>query len=166
MAIEVRPAVTDDVNAVREVARRAWHAAHAPIVGEATVERFLADYYDADSLRSEIESEEVILDVAAADGTDTPVGFASASPTDADDATFALGRIYVLPDRWGEGIGRRLLTSTEEKIERRGGDRVRLAVVADNDRAVNFYESAGYDRFDGFYDDRIGTRSYRYAKDL
>lgn len=165
MAIEVRPAATGDVDALRRVARRAWHAAHAPIIGADTVEEFLADYYDEDSLRSEIENEDTILDVAA-DDTDTPVGFASASPTDADDATFALGRIYLLPDRWGEGIGRRLLTGVEERVERRGGRRIRLAVMADNDRAVNFYESAGYDRFDEFYDERIGTRSYRYAKEL
>lgn len=181
MAVEVRPAAPGDADALRRVARRAWHAAHAPIVGAETVEEFLAEYYDESSLRSAIEDEGIIFEVAvdAADGDaeaadpadedaaeDAPVGFASARPTDGDDDVFSLGRIYVHPDRWGEGIGRRLLATVEAKIERRGGDRVRLVVMADNDRAVGFYESAGYDRLDDFYDDRIGTRSYRYAKDL
>lgn len=163
MALDVRPATVEDIDALRRVSRRAWHAAHAPIVGADTVEEFLADYYDEASFRAAVRDDDTILRVAV---DDAPVGFASASPTDGDDATFVLGRIYVLPDRWGEGVGRRLLAAVETAVERRGGERVRLAVMADNDRAVRFYEAAGYVRCDDFYDGRVGTRSYRYVREL
>lgn len=173
MAIEVRPAALADIQALQRVASRAWHAAHEPIIGAETVEEFLDDYYDAESFQSEIEDAEVVFAVAAdtdntdsddANTDDSPVGFVSARPIEDDAAIFDLGRIYVLPKRWGEGIGRRLLSHAEEKIEERGGERVRLSVMAENDRAVGFYESAGYERVGEFYDERIATQGYTYVK--
>lgn len=165
MAIEIRPARPADIEALQRVASRAWHAAHEPIIGTEAVEKFLDDYYDADSFRSEIGDEETVFAVSA-DGAGAPVGFVSARPTEDDAAIFDLGRIYVLPDRWGEGIGRRLLSHAEQKIEECGGERVRLGVMAENDRAVEFYESAGYERVGEFYDERIATQGYTYAKEL
>lgn len=38
--------------------------------------------------------------------------------------------------------------------------------MAENERAVNFYESAGYGREDEFYDDQIDTHGYTYAKPI
>lgn len=164
MAVDVRQGLPDHVPGIKRVARRAWYAAHAPIIGPGTVEDFLAEHYDEASLESAIRDEDAILDVAV-DDSGTVVGFVSATPTD-EVATFALNRVYVHPDRWGEGVGRSLLTEVERAIDESGGDRIRLAVMAENDRAVAFYEAAGYDLIEEFYDDRIETRSYRYAKDL
>lgn len=165
MEVEIRTATHDDVDGIRTVAERAWHAAHAPIVGEETVESFLDDYYDRASFRSLVDDGSVLLRVA--EGPDgSVVGFASARPDDGDAATFHLGRIYVRPDRWGEGVGRRLLVHVEEAVRRRGGSRILLGVMAENDRAVGFYEAAGYRREDEVYDDGIDAASYRYRKPL
>ena len=179
MAIEIRQASPADIEAIQRVAGRAWHAAHEPIIGEEAVEEFLNDYYDADSFRSEIGDEATVFAVAADSGdadtnidsahdsdTGAPVGFVSARPTEDDAAVFDLGRIYVLPDRWGDGIGRRLLSHAEETIADRSGERVRLGVMADNERAVAFYESAGYERVGEFYDERIATQGYTYEKKM
>ena len=43
---------------------------------------------------------------------------------------------------------------------------MKLHVMAANDRAVRFYEAAGYDRADAFHDDEIDARAYEYAKNL
>jgi ribosomal protein S18 acetylase RimI-like enzyme len=189
MAIQIRRGSPADIDALQRVASRAWHAAHEPIIGEEAVEEFLNDYYDAESFRAEIGDEDTVFAVAAdgdggahdadgtrdsdsthdsatADGADSPVGFVSARPTEDDPAVFDLGRIYVLPERWGEGIGRRLLSHAEETIADRGGERVRLGVMADNERAVAFYESADYERVGEFYDERIATQGYTYEKRL
>jgi ribosomal protein S18 acetylase RimI-like enzyme len=188
MAIEIRQASPADIDTLQRVASRAWHAAHEPIIGEEAVEGFLDDYYDAESFQSEIGDEDTVFAVAA-DGDDSdgthdfdstcdsdgthdsddagaPVGFASARPAEDDPTVFDLGRIYVLPDRWGEGIGRRLLSHIERRVADRGGERVRLAVMTENDRAVAFYESAGYERVGEFYDERIATRSYTCEKEV
>lgn len=163
MSIEIRRGAPADIEALRRISRRAWHAAHAPIIGAETVEEFLDDYYDAESFRSEIGDENTIFAVAA-DESDTPVGFVSARPD--DGGVYNLGRIYVLPDRWGEGIGRQLLDHAEASIADRGGERVKLGVMAQNDRAVAFYESAGYERTGEFYDERIAAEGYTYVKEL
>lgn len=165
MAIEIRRGRPADIEELQRVASRAWHEAHAQIIGAETVEEFLDDYYDAESFRSEIEDGETVFGVAV-DTADAPVGFVSARPTEDDPTVFDLGRIYVLPDRWGEGIGRRLLSHAEGRIEDRGGERVRLGVMTENDRAVSFYESARYERVGEFYDERIATQGYTYAKEL
>lgn len=71
-----------------------------------------------------------------------------------------------MPDRWGEGIGRRLLERAEAAVDDRGGDRMELGVMADNDRASAFYATAGFDRVDEFYDQRLDTPGYTSAKGL
>lgn len=165
MAVEIRPARGADVDGIRTVASRAWHAAHAPIVGTEAVEAFLDEHYGADSFRSRIDDDAWTLEVAVG-ADDGVVGFATASPDEEDETTFHLSQIYVHPDRWGEGIGRRLLQDVERTIRRRGGTRVVLGVVADNERAVGFYETAGYEFEDEFYDEFLETTSHVYEKEL
>jgi ribosomal protein S18 acetylase RimI-like enzyme len=144
MPLEVRPAEHADIEALQRIAEEAWHAAHAPIVGAATVEAFLAEFYDADSFRDRIEAPDRHLLVAA---DDAPVGFACAVASDGE--TFDLGMCYVAPARWGEGIGGRLLDHIEDRVVARGGSRIELGVMAGNVRARGFYEAAELDRPEG-----------------
>lgn len=164
MGVEVRPATAADVQGIRQVAAAAWHEAHAPIVGRETVEGFLDEYYDAAAFRRYFEADEPCLAVAIED--DAVVGFVSARPDDDRPEAFQLGRIYVSPARWGEGLGGRLLDHAEAAVAERGGERITLGVMAENDRAVGFYEAAGYERVGEFYDDRLDTPGYTYAKQL
>jgi Acetyltransferases len=146
---------------VQAVARTAWYAAHEAIVGEENVEQFLTEYYSHDALTERLDADGPFL---VADEPDV-VGFAVAGPAE-EPSTFVLDRIYVHPDRWGEGIGGRLLRTVERRAEDRDGERVRLGVIAENDRAVGFYEAAGYERVGEYNDERIGTTVYRYERRL
>lgn len=157
MAVDIRRAGSADLQAVQGVARNAWHVAHEPIVGEESVEEFLAEYYTREALAELLDDEMVFL-VAV---EETVLGFAVAGPTD-DPTTYVLGRIYVDPDRWGEGIGQRLLTAVQRRARERGGERIRLGVMAENERAVRFYEAAGYERTGQRRDERIDTTTYEY----
>lgn len=165
MAVDIAPAEPADIEAIQRVAERAWTEAHAPIIGTETVEEFLDEYYDRASFEARIADEEAILPVAS-DPEDDVVGYAFARAVDDDGATYNLGQIYVAPVWWGEGVGSALLADAERTIAERGGDRVRLGVMAENDRAVDFYEAAGYSRVDEFYDERIDATGYSYAKEL
>ena len=164
MAVEIRPARDGDVQAVQVVARWAWHAAHAPIIGSEMVADFLAEHYDIDSIRDRVVNDDAIFPVAVADRELD--GFALAGPTDADDGAFSLSQLYVAPDRWGEGIGGQLLDRVVGQVEAAGGTRIELAVMAKNERAVGFYESAGFQRTEAFHDDRIDADAYNYARHL
>ena len=180
--MEVRAARDEDVVAVQRVASAAWHAAHADIAGPDVVEEFLAEYYALARLREDV-SDESRLFLVAEDAGDSGrgdragdsgserdrtgvVGFALALPAEGDPGVYALGRIYVHPDRWGEGIGSDLLDRVETEVRDRGASRLRLGVMAENERAVAFYESRGFERVEEGYDDRLGVRRYVYVRDL
>lgn len=53
--------------------------------------------------------------------------------------------LYVRPDSRGEGIGSELLSRAEQRLGDRGVDTVALNVMADNERARQFYRERGYD---------------------
>lgn len=75
--------------------------------------------------------------------------------------------LAVAPEAEGRGYGRRLLAAAEAETRRRGCDRVRLEVRADNARAAALYDAAGYRRIGEvaeFYED--GEAAIRYEKAL
>ena len=163
MGVDVREATDGDLERVHGIAVAAWEAAHEPIVGAEAVAPFLEAHYDRESFEPYLSADRSLLAVAEDDGV---VGFVSVSPDEDCPERFDLGRLYVDPGRWGEGVGRRLLEHAESAVAERGGERVQLGVMAENDRAVAFYEAAGYERVDGFHDDRLDVEGYTYEKGL
>lgn len=53
--------------------------------------------------------------------------------------------LYVRPDARNEGVGSALLSRAEARLDEHGVDAVSLEVMADNERARQFYRSHGYD---------------------
>jgi len=164
MNVDIRPATREDIADVQDVAERAWYEAHAPIIGEETTEAFLDAYYDAEAFRTLVDAPERVFDVADAGGS--VVGFVSGGPDEESPGTFNLNRVYVHPERWRDGVGRQLLDHFERKVAERGRERISLGVMAENDRAISFYEAAGYHQKDTFYDENIDTESYVFGKEL
>ncbi|RYJ14740.1 GNAT family N-acetyltransferase [Halogeometricum borinquense] len=162
MDVAIRAAAPTDVASIRDVAKRAWKAAHEPIVGTDAMESFLSEYYDAESFQARIDCDETILDVAVEGGT--VVGYILTSPNADDETTFDLSSIYVTPMRWGEGIGQQLLDHVERRVREHGGERIQLGVMAENDRAVRFYEAADYRQDGEFHDEHLGVPGYTYVK--
>ncbi|GAA0224321.1 GNAT family N-acetyltransferase [Haladaptatus pallidirubidus] len=165
MSIEIRPATPTHIDDIQRVAEKAWYSAHEPIIGAKAVDEFLEEYYDAEAFRSLIDDDDAIFAIAVASESET-VGFVSATPNDDCSTTYHLGRIYVPPERWGKGIGGRLLDYTERRVREQDGERIVLGVMAENEQAVGFYESANYERESEFYDERIDARGYEYAKEM
>jgi GNAT superfamily N-acetyltransferase len=75
------------------------------------------------------------------------LGFASTGRSrdpDAGDETGELYGIYVLPEAWGHGVGRRLLADAEAALRQAGFRQATLWVLDDNPRARRFYEASGW----------------------
>ncbi len=144
---DVRCAVPDDATAIREIARKSWHAAYDSILGAEIVTETIDQWYALEDLRASITEacarEDAVFLVA--EEANEPVGFAHAGPHRERPSVASLNRIYVRPDRWGEGIGTSLLTRIQDSL-RGEYDQLYLAVLADNEVAVSFYESAGFER--------------------
>ena len=166
----VRRATTDDVWAIHEAARESWHAAYDDVLGPGTVDDVVDEWYALGDLESSIddatgrEDAEFLVvepdddaDVLEVEGLDECRGFAHVVPWPEDPSVAYLARFYVTPDSWGEGIGTALLDHLEARLED-SFDRVRLAVLADNDVGISFADSTGFER--------VATRETDLGDDL
>lgn len=79
----------------------------------------------------------------AFDGTDL-VGFCDTARSGDDAATFEVRALYVAQRVAGTRVGAQLLARALRDVERRGGRRVFLWVLASNTRARRFYEKHGF----------------------
>jgi GNAT superfamily N-acetyltransferase len=149
--ITIRPAVGADADAIAVVHVRSWQAAYRGLVPQ--------DYLVA---RDE-----------AAPGGPRIVGFAGYQPTrdaDSDPAvTGQLSTIYLVPEAWGTGTGRRLLAGAVTGLTAAGYADAALWVLDGNERACRFYAAAGWAP-DGTHqdDDRAGfsLHELRYRRAL
>jgi GNAT superfamily N-acetyltransferase len=140
--VTVRDATTDDVFAIREVARETWHAAYDDVIGADAVDEQVDEWYAPDVVESGVEREDWPYLVAERDGR--VVGYANGGPSDDGPADAVLAAIYVRPSDWGSGTGSALLVALHERLRDLGCGSVWLAVLADNDRALSFYERHDY----------------------
>ena len=67
---------------------------------------------------------------------------------DLSEETGEIRALYLLAEYWSNGIGYQLLKYSLEKLEERGFKKVSLWVLDTNQRAINFYQKAGF-HFDG-----------------
>ena len=161
MEFDVRTAAPDDVPAIRRVADDAWHAAYDETLGAKTVESALNDWYDPDEVDRSVGREGGRFLVAEAD--DEVVGFAQSIR--GDDGPAWLPRIYVHPDRWGEGVGTTLLGRVEAWLREAEAERLRLRVVADNEVGNAFYEARGYEVVEEREEELFGTTFAEYVRE-
>ncbi len=117
---------------------RTWHEAYPVMVSPAYLDRLtLAKceeiafrWRDRDGLLVAKEKDRVVGFVGYGDRGEENPGFGE---------IFAL---YVLPERWGQGIGRRLMEAGLAQLA--AYPRVCLWVLKENSRARHFYERCGF----------------------
>lgn len=147
MGMDIRPARSEDADAITAVARASWSTAYEGLLSTATIDAMIAEWYDPDDLADSTAGHPCFL-VAVADagddGTDEVIAFASARPD--GDAEAILTRIYARPDRWGGGAGSTLLSRVAETLTANGIERLRAVVLAENEVGRAFYDARGFDR--------------------
>ena len=156
--VTIRLAVPADAGPIARVHVRSWQATYPRIVPQAILDglsverreaywreaitRGLDDATDAgervwlaELARSESAEEEPAI-----------VGFASTGPARDDDVPPGSGElhaIYLAPEAWSQGVGRRLFASAVDDLAVRH-DPLVLWVLTENARARRFYEAAGW----------------------
>jgi GNAT superfamily N-acetyltransferase len=82
-----------------------------------------------------------------ADSGGEVVGMALVTPASSRPAEVAFVQmVFVAPERWGEGIGGRLVAAVLGEAKARGFERAQLWVQAEDERTRRLYEGRGFGR--------------------
>ena len=144
--VRVRPAELSDASRLAEVHVQSWQAAYAGLLPQS-----LLDGLDPARRASDWEATLRAVDapgqatiVAEHDGR--LVGFAHLCPArETSDHTVAeISTMYVAPDSWRTGVGRRLMAAAVDHLVEAGFATAVLWVLSTNERAIRFYEATGW----------------------
>lgn len=168
--MRIREALPRDAEAIADIHVRSWQTAYR---GQLT-----DDYLDSLSVEERLEQHRRALEAPGehrtwvAEERGRVVGFAVTGPSqdaDADERTGELYALYLDPERFGRGIGKRLLERAVEDLRDRGFRTATLWVLGSNEAGRRFYEREGW-RADGLTtSERVDCEmrpTVRYRADL
>lgn len=143
----IRAATLDDASAMADIYRRSWSAAYNGLLPAEAIQTVNAGR-DAGCRKMLAGSSSGWHFLALKENT--PIGLLSLCRCrDKGDSAYGeIRAIYLLPEYWHSGYGRRMLKFAVEELRSRGFDSVILWVLESNLRARRFYEANGF-AFDG-----------------
>jgi len=159
-APSIRAAVPDDAEEVERLRVAGWQAAYRGILPDDYLNRMRVDgerrrrhmmeqaaTEQADTEQANTEQPSRRVESVAVQGG-AIVGWVSGGRCrDADRPGPGQGEIYaiyVLPERWGRGTGRLLMTHAVRALTEAGHRDITLWVLEDNQQARRFYQAAGF----------------------
>lgn len=145
---EVRPARDGDADQVAAVHASSSHAAYEAVAAGA--QQTLPMGRRRAFWREAIEFGEPLVQVALEDGKIVGfAGFDRSRDPDSKPTTGEIWAIYVQPSHWGHGVGLALWDATRAALAEEGCLEVTVWVPLVNDRALLFFERAGFQREPG-----------------
>jgi GNAT superfamily N-acetyltransferase len=169
----IRPATLEDAGVIALIQTRSWQAAYRGLLPQEVLDQL--------DLTRRTERWRQILDdmdparhaLLVAESDELAAGFASIGPArdqDTDPArTGEVRAIYLLPQSWGQGLGRELMTAALEQLAVFGHQQAILWVLDANTRARRFYAAAGFTADGTAKTEDIGgspVTEVRYRRDL
>lgn len=143
----IRLETEHDALAIAELGHAAWDATYRGLIPDEVIDaQTVARRFQRRLLRRrEGDPERRTWVVEDSGGVQ---GYCSTGPTrrQAEDASVGeVYSLYVHPERWGRGLGKRLLEHAVADLLERGFAEVRLWCLTTNPRARNFYERNGFE---------------------
>jgi ribosomal protein S18 acetylase RimI-like enzyme len=140
----IRPATLADAGGIATVQVRSWQAAYQHILSDAFL-RSLS--IAARTSRWDTVLRDNASQTYVAEWQSEVIGWISVGRSREAEAPTTAGElwaIYVAPEHWDRGAGRALWTRGRSHLEASGFLDVIVWVLADNRRALRFYEAAGF----------------------
>jgi GNAT superfamily N-acetyltransferase len=134
----IRVSTEADIDGVAQVSVLGWQAGYAGIVP--------ADYLAALDPAARAESMRTWWSRSTslvAEDRGEITGFVTYGPDREEPSSGELYAIYVRPDHWGHGTGRKLLTAARDNLRAAGFPNMRLWVLDANIAGRRFYERMG-----------------------
>ncbi|MFC4551699.1 MULTISPECIES: GNAT family N-acetyltransferase [Halorussus] len=141
--VQIREAEPDDVDGLREVARRSLHASYDDVLNDDVIEQAVENWYADDQMDDELAEEDVLYLVAEAG--DEVVGF-SQSLVLPDDPAGTILWLHVDPNNRDQGLGSTLLKRTQSALSEAGVERISANVLAGNKHGNRFYQDNGFEK--------------------
>ncbi len=151
--MQVRAAVVDDAPAMGRVMVQSWLSAHRGQMPDAAWQKRVNEWTPAVSARAwaRLITEQVdgnqarVVLLVAEDVPGDPVALVLGTEAEGDTSgsTAQVDALYVLPDRQGQGIGRRLLQAAATELAALGFSTLHIGVLTANLPARRFYEAIG-----------------------
>ncbi len=138
-AIEVRPAVPEDLEGLQHVANLTWRQTYAGLIPDTDISAFLEQAYSLKRLEAALD---VLGDgLIVASQQSQLIGYAQAGVNSNGKAE--LFAIYVLPEFHGAGTGLRLWQQATSHFANLGFETFIVWVLDGNQQARQFYERQG-----------------------
>jgi GNAT superfamily N-acetyltransferase len=145
--ISIRAATTADARAIAEINVAGWRAAYRGLMPEEFLDSLSVEHRER-AWRARLESAMDGRDAAwVAERDGGPIGYLVSGPPRDEDAgpgAAEIYAVYVRPDMWRSGAGRRLMETASAEWWRRGATSLLLWVLEGNGRARSFYEALGW----------------------
>ena len=129
----IRKAVPSEIETLADIAFVAWERDLLPFLNGPAASR------NAEKTRLEAAGRDGLDRVIVAEVNDVSVGWCQRMHGRA-----YIPFLFVTPLLQNQGVGTALLRRMESMLELEGHDRIQLDTLADNVRAVNFYQHQGY----------------------
>jgi ribosomal protein S18 acetylase RimI-like enzyme len=140
----IEPATAADARAIAQIHVDAWRAAYVGIVPDDYLAALSVDERET-MWRASIAAGQPELLVARQHGCVIGwISFGASRDKEAPPATGELWAIYLDPHHVSIGAGRALWLAARTRLADRGFKSVILWVLAGNERAIRFYERAGF----------------------
>jgi GNAT superfamily N-acetyltransferase len=119
-----------------------YRATYAGLLPAAYIERVIAEYYNLERLRREVESPEGWHGWWVAEEAGRVVGAGGGGMT--GPASCELFVLYLDPSRRGEGVGSLLLEAITRELRAEGCREQWVSVTRGNQKAIPFYRARGF----------------------
>ena len=165
----IRWADYKDARSLAEVHVASWRDAYRGIIPDSVFEFFTIDRREnhfLEALKSQAEETALIEEEGKVAGF-TTIG-ASRDKDAGEENEGEIWGIYISPDHWRKGYGRRLTRWAMLELGARGHKVVTLWVLEKNIAARKFYEAMGFTLDGATKEVRIGTtlKTVRYRKSI
>lgn len=138
--IEIRPlSCADDFTAVGRLLEKSWKHSYRDVLPKAYLDRLAPERFTV-AMRAEPEKTLVLFENGVPAGV-CMLGFSRHRPGCGE----VIG-LYILPEKMGQGYGRRLLDAAVDAFRQEGCEAVSLWVFSQNDKAIGFYQHCGFRR--------------------
>jgi ribosomal protein S18 acetylase RimI-like enzyme len=148
--LHIRTATLTDIDAIRAVGIAAWYDTYVGLVPDDYIAWALDKWWSPEDIQRHIDSSQFIVLVAEVDRQVVGIAHTQIRP----DVTAIVWRLYVRQAHRGRGIGKQLITASEQRLPS-STRRLCIEYYQANTRAAAFYARLG------FVFDRIETVSFQ-----